>query len=37
MAQESLGHTNIKTTKSYFAGFTDDEKRNMANKMMDLE
>jgi len=37
LAQESLGHTNIKTTKSYFAGFADDQKRDIANKMMDFD
>lgn len=37
MAQEYLGHTDIKTTKAYFAGFADDDKRDMANKMMDFE
>jgi len=36
-AQESLGHSNIKTTKAYFSGFADDDKRDMANKMMDFE
>ncbi len=34
LAQESLGHTDIKTTKAYFAGFADDQKRDIANKMM---
>lgn len=37
LAQESLGHTDIKTTKAYFAGFADDQKRDMANKMMDFD
>ncbi|WP_430811863.1 MULTISPECIES: tyrosine-type recombinase/integrase [unclassified Carboxylicivirga] len=36
LAQESLGHTDIKTTKAYFAGFADDQKRDIANKMMDF-
>ncbi|MCU4177845.1 tyrosine-type recombinase/integrase [Carboxylicivirga sp. N1Y90] len=30
MAQESLGHTDIKTTKAYFAGFADEDKRDIA-------
>ena len=37
LAQESLGHTHIKTTKTYFAGFADDQKRDIANKMMDFD
>jgi len=35
--QESLGHSNIKTTQHYFAGFADEQKREVANKMMDFE
>jgi integrase/recombinase XerD len=34
--QESLGHSNIKTTQNYFAGFADEQKRDIANKMMDF-
>ena len=31
---EALNHTNINTTKSYFAGFEDDKKREISYKLM---
>jgi len=34
---EALGHTDIKTTKGYFAGFEDKTKRDIANKLLDFE
>lgn len=33
---ESLGHTSPKTTKSYFAGFEDEEKKEFMKAMMDF-
>jgi integrase/recombinase XerD len=35
-AQEALGHSNIKTTQNYFAGFDDDTKREYSKGMMDF-
>ncbi len=34
--QESLGHTDTKTTQSYFAGFEEKAKKEIANKLMDF-
>jgi integrase/recombinase XerD len=34
---ESLGHTNVKTTHGYFAGFEENVKRDIAEKLMDFE
>lgn len=34
---EALGHTNIKTTMNYFAGFEDESKREVALKLLDFE
>lgn len=36
-AQESLGHSNIKTTQHYFAGFEDEQKRKIAINTMNFE
>ena len=36
LAQESLGHQNITTTKHYFAGFESDVKREFAEKLLDF-
>jgi site-specific recombinase XerD len=33
---EALAHTNIKTTIGYFAGFENDQKKEIASKMMDF-
>jgi integrase/recombinase XerD len=33
---EALNHTDLKTTKKYFAGFTNDLKKDFANKLMDF-
>lgn len=33
---EALSHSNLKTTIGYFAGFEDEKKREIANKMMDF-
>lgn len=34
---EALGHTNIKTTMHYFAGFEDESKKEVAKKLLDFE
>ncbi|MEA2041847.1 MAG: site-specific integrase [Bacteroidota bacterium] len=34
--QESLGHSNQKTTQSYFAGFDDKAKKEFSNSIMDF-
>lgn len=34
---EALGHTDIKTTMHYFAGFEDESKRDVALKLLDFE
>jgi site-specific recombinase XerD len=34
--QESLGHGDLKTTASYFAGFDDDAKKEFAQNLMDF-
>lgn len=31
---EALSHSNLSTTRNYFAGFEDDKKREIANKLM---
>ena len=36
LAQESLGHQNITTTKHYFAGFESDVKREFAERLLDF-
>jgi integrase/recombinase XerD len=36
MIQESLGHSNLKTTLNYWGGFEDDIKREIAGKLMDF-
>lgn len=33
-AMEALGHSNMKTTKSYFAGFGNEKKKEISNKLM---
>jgi len=33
-AMEALGHTDMSTTKAYFAGFEDDEKKQIAKNLM---
>ncbi len=33
---EALSHSDLKTTIGYFAGFEDDKKREISNKMMDF-
>ena len=33
---EALSHRNLNTTKAYFAGFADEDKREMAKKLMDF-
>lgn len=33
---EALSHSNLKTTIGYFAGFEDEKKREIANKIMDF-
>ncbi|PLX08544.1 MAG: hypothetical protein C0596_06710 [Marinilabiliales bacterium] len=33
---EALSHSNLNTTQNYFAGFTDDMKKNISDKLMDL-
>lgn len=34
--QESLGHRNLTTTQNYFAGFEDETKREVAQKLMEF-
>lgn len=36
MIQESLGHSDMKTTLNYWGGFEDDVKRDIADKLMDF-
>lgn len=36
MAGECLGHSDIRTTENYFAGFEDDVKRHIISKIMDF-
>ncbi|WP_169301360.1 site-specific integrase [Pontimicrobium aquaticum] len=36
LIQESLGHKNIKTTQSYFNGFEDETKKELAKQLMDF-
>ncbi|MCB9033230.1 MAG: site-specific integrase [Chitinophagales bacterium] len=36
MIGEALSHSNTKTTMNYFAGFEDDKKKDLANKLMDF-
>ena len=33
---EALSHNNLKTTKNYFAGFEDETKKELINKLMDF-
>lgn len=33
---EALNHSNLKTTKNYFAGFEDEKKKEFANNLMDF-
>jgi len=33
---EALGHSNLSTTKGYFAGFEDDKKKEIANKLLEF-
>lgn len=33
---EALSHSNLNTTKAYFAGFADEKKREIINQLMDL-
>jgi integrase/recombinase XerD len=35
-AMEALGHTDMKTTKNYIAGFGDPKKREISNKLMEF-
>jgi len=34
--QDSMGHSIIKTTHNYFAGFDDETKKEFAHRLMDL-
>ena len=34
--REALGHTDLKTTQTYFAGFTDETKKQFANSLFDF-
>lgn len=34
---EALNHHDLKTTQRYFAGFEDEQKREMANKLMNFD
>lgn len=36
MVSEALSHSNLKTTKGYFAGFEDDKKREISQALMKL-
>lgn len=36
LIQESLGHSDLKTTLSYWAGFEEETKRGIADKLMDF-
>jgi len=36
LVQESLGHRSLNTTQSYWAGFEDDVKQEIADKLMDF-
>lgn len=36
MVGESLSHSNLKTTQSYFAGFEESQKMDLINKLIDL-
>eukprot|EP01037_Dinobryon_pediforme_P018687 gene18687-18987_t len=36
LIQESLGHHSLSTTQNYWAGFEDDVKQEIANKLMDF-
>ena len=35
--QESLGHSDLRTTQNYFAGFDDDLKKDFATKLLDFK
>ena len=37
LLQESLGHTNIKTTQNYFAGFTTDVKKRLSESLLNFD
>jgi hypothetical protein len=34
--REALGHTDLKTTQSYFAGFTDETKKDFAQTLFNF-
>jgi site-specific recombinase XerD len=34
--QESLGHKDLSTTQSYFAGFDDESKKEFSKSLMDF-
>lgn len=36
LIQESLGHRSLNTTQNYWAGFEDDVKQEIADKLMDF-
>ena len=36
LISESLGHSNMNTTVKYFAGFEDETKKEIADKLMDF-
>ncbi len=35
--RESLGHSNLKTTQNYFAGFDDNTKKEFSNELMNFD
>jgi site-specific recombinase XerD len=36
-ASEALNHQELRTTQGYFAGFEDEQKREIANKLMNFD
>lgn len=36
VVSEALGHSNLNTTKNYFAGFEDEKKREISNKLLEF-
>jgi site-specific recombinase XerD len=36
MVSEAIGHSNIRTTQGYFAGFEEDSKQELAKLIMDF-
>ncbi len=37
LVSEALGHNDIKTTENYFAGFTDDAKKELSNRLLNFD